>query len=177
MKKIALIVAILLVVVVIFGLGVFRLKFVVNDTPIVDIDANELSDATYTIGGGLIKMRANNDIELNKKNPNTKTWTWVSTTYSDGTIVKPVDSKMFALILNSDQTFFASTDCNNISGKYTTDEYKVSFEQIASTLMYCDASQEKDFIKSLQEAVEYKFNSSGEFTLLLKDNGGVAVFR
>ena len=177
MKKIALIVAILLVIVIIFGLGVFRFKFAVNDTPIVDIDANELSDATYTIGGGLIKMRSNNDIELYKKNPNTKIWTWISTTYGDGTIVKPADPKMFALVLNNDQTFFASTDCNHISGKYTTNEYKLSFEQIASTLMSCEVSQEKDFIKSLQDTVEYKFNSSGEFTLLLKDNGGVAVFR
>jgi len=64
-----------------------------------------------------------------------------------------------------------------VLSKYTTNEYKLSFEQIASTLMSCEVSQEKDFIKSLQDTVEYKFNSSGEFTLLLKDNGGVAVFR
>lgn len=106
-----------------------------------------------------------------------QTWHWVSTTYGDGKLVKPVDSKKFALTFREGKVFSASTDCNGVGGEYTTSGNKISFERMMSTLMYCEGSQEGEFAKMLSEIGSYHFTSRGELVFDLKFDSGVMVFR
>ena len=44
-----------------------------------------------------------------------------------------------------------TTDCNNFSGSYKVDGNQLTFGEFAATMMYCEGSQESDFLKSLGE--------------------------
>lgn len=106
-----------------------------------------------------------------------KTWAWMSTLYNDGKKIMPKQPGIFTIAFLSDGTFSATTDCNSISGGYTVDAYTISFGPITSTKMYCDGSQEADFVALLESAQSYHFTSKGELILDLKFDSGSAIFK
>jgi heat shock protein HslJ len=53
-----------------------------------------------------------------------KTWTWVSITYNDGTVIKPKITDKFKLTFKG-KTFSATTDCNGIGGEFITNQNKI----------------------------------------------------
>jgi glycine/D-amino acid oxidase-like deaminating enzyme/heat shock protein HslJ len=106
-----------------------------------------------------------------------KKWTWIRALYNDGTEIIPRRAGVFALTLNKDGTFSATTDCNSVGGNYTTNGSQINFGEIFSTLMYCEDSQESDFIKLLENASGFLFTSRGELVLDLKYDSGTATFR
>ena len=108
---------------------------------------------------------------------NMKTWNWISALYNDDTTLAPKKADTFTLTFDSDDTFSATTDCNQMSGSYTVIGSKISFSSIASTLKYCEGSQESDFSKLLENASSYLFTSEGELILEQKLDSGIAVFK
>lgn len=106
-----------------------------------------------------------------------KTWNWVSTIYNNDTRTTPRDSKKFSITLKNSGTFTATTDCNNAGGNYVIDGNKISFDKIMSTMVYCEGSQENDFMKMLGEVANYHFTSRGELIFDLKFDSGSSVFR
>lgn len=106
-----------------------------------------------------------------------KTWDWVSTRYSNDTTVVPKKQNAFTLTFNKDGTFRATTDCNSMSGTYTVKDKNISFGDIATTLMYCEGSQESDFAKMLGAVQSYLFTSKGELVFDLKLDTGSFIFR
>lgn len=106
-----------------------------------------------------------------------KTWVWQSALYNDGRTITPKRAGAFTLTLRSDGTFSAATDCNAVGGNYTATDTTLVFEQMMSTLMYCEGSQEKDFQDILSGTTGYHFTSKGELILDLKFDSGSAVFR
>ena len=108
---------------------------------------------------------------------NMKTWNWIKTTYNSGIEIKPITEKTFAITFKDSKTFSATTDCNSISGEYILNKSKISFNKIASTLMYCEGSQESEFIKMLGEVENYSFTSKGELILGLRLNNGSMVLK
>ena len=106
-----------------------------------------------------------------------KPWTWVRAQYNDGRVVAPRQPGRFTLTLSPDGTFSAATDCNQLRGRYTASEGGISFGEMASTKMYCEASQEAAFASLLREAQRYHFTSRGELVFDLKFDSGVVVFR
>ncbi len=77
-------------------------------------------------------------------------WVW-ETTYEgagpDAKVLKDTPKKpsKFSLRFFENGTFSATTDCNSMSGKYVKDDFTLSFSEVVSTLMFCDASQEQIF--------------------------------
>jgi len=108
---------------------------------------------------------------------NMKTWEWTNTIYNNDTEVKPLSDKKFTLTLNKDNTFSATTDCNGVGGKYVVDGNKITFSKMASTLMYCENSQEADFTKMLSETQNYLFTSKGQLVFTLNFDSGSVFFR
>lgn len=104
-------------------------------------------------------------------------WRWQNTLYNDGREIKPNKPESFTLKFNNDGTFSATTDCNSAGGKYATAGENISFTEIFSTLMYCEVSQESEFIQLLNNTSGYHFTSRGELILDLKFDSGSAVFR
>lgn len=105
------------------------------------------------------------------------TWNWISTIYSNDKVVTPKKEKVFTLTFKNDGTFSATTDCNRMSGSYTTKGKEISFSKIATTLMYCEGSQEAEFGKMLGEVQSYHFTSKGELIFDLKFDSGTFIFR
>jgi heat shock protein HslJ len=90
------------------------------------------------------------------------TWVWVKTL--DGTgpaaqdepIITPVQTKAFTLKFAADGTVSGTTDCNSFGGTYSFDERNnIRFGSFMSTLMYCENSQEQEFISMIKDSSVY----------------------
>jgi heat shock protein HslJ len=101
-------------------------------------------------------------------------WRWVSAELN-GSELKPNKPEAFVLTLSTDARFASSTDCNQLVGSYTVDGANLTFGQIASTMMYCEGSQEGEYSALLAETSSYKIKDT-MLTLQLKDNKGTMQF-
>lgn len=106
-----------------------------------------------------------------------KTWEWQGTQLSNKTMVSPGQLGKFALAFTVDGKVSVRTDCNAVSGMYTTTNKKLTFDQFVSTKMFCENSQEDLFVKELSAVTNYLFTGRGELKLTLKDNAGTMTFK
>src|SRR5690606_5733811 len=90
-----------------------------------------------------------------------KTWTWVKTTYANGTVETPQSPERFKLTFSSPNTFSSSTDCNGVGGEYTTNGNSIKLDKMMSTLMYCEGSQEGVYGQALTKVESYSFSANG----------------
>ena len=105
------------------------------------------------------------------------TWTWLETAYNDDMIVKPIQTEAFTLTF-ADGRVQGATDCNHFSGAYTAGDRKIQFDdKMAMTKMYCEGSQETEFVKMLLEVRSYFFTSKGQLILEIKFDSGSMRFR
>ena len=73
-----------------------------------------------------------------------KEWEWVNAEYYG--YARPVEFApkqpgVFMLTFEESGMFFATTDCNSISGSYIAGGGMIEFKNVASTKMYCEGSQ------------------------------------
>jgi heat shock protein HslJ len=128
----------------------------------------------------LIQVEVNFEGEAD---PNTmmldmKVWKWIKTTYNNDTERTPKEVDAFTLTFKDDGTFSATTDCNSLSGDYTTQANRIVFgENIAMTKKFCENSEEQEFISLFSETEFFLFTSKGELVLELKVDSGSALFR
>lgn len=106
-----------------------------------------------------------------------KEWFWVETRYSNDEIVKSKKENAFSIVLNSDGTVSFKTDCNNAAGFYEIDNYEIKFSQIAHDQLFCEGSQEEEFISMISEVDSFNFDDSGGLVLGIKDNLGSMIFK
>lgn len=104
-------------------------------------------------------------------------WKWINTIYNNDTTVTPKKPGVFTLTFKKDGTFSATTDCNRMSGGYVAKGGNITFGNIASTLMFCEGSQEQDFSTMLGKIQSYHFTTKGELIFDLKFDTGSAIFR
>ena len=132
---------------------------------------------TNTMQWGVVANDFEGEADPNTMTLGMKSWTWVTTNYSNDKTVTPIKSKTFTIAFKNDGTFAATTDCNSIAGKYSVDGQKINFSDTLSTLMFCQGSQEGDFSKMLDQVDSYSFNSKGQLILDLKLDSGSAIFQ
>lgn len=130
-----------------------------------------------TLQFGIVAQNFEGEADPSRMTLTMKTWDWISTRYNNDTTVMPKKTKAFTLTFKSDGTFRAMTDCNTMSGKFTVTGSKILFSNIATTLMYCEGSQESEFSKMLGEVQSYLFTSKGELVFNLKLDSGSFIFR
>jgi heat shock protein HslJ len=105
------------------------------------------------------------------------TWTWVETAYNNDTVVQPNEQEAFTLTF-ADGRVRGTTDCNGFGGAYTVDGHKIQFDdKMAMTKMYCEGSQETEFVKMLLNVGSYLFTNKGELILEIKFDSGIMKFR
>lgn len=63
-------------------------------------------------------------------------YTYNPVEYSSYTLVKPQNTYRF--VMNRDSTFFCSTDCNSLSGRYIVSGDSIRFDCLTSTEMACE---------------------------------------
>lgn len=91
------------------------------------------------------------------ENLTSSVWVWEKTYLGTGPTtdienpIIPQRSDAFTLSFSSDGTVNGTTDCNNFSGTYAIENGKIKFTSLMSTLMYCDGSQEQEFISMIKD--------------------------
>ena len=105
-----------------------------------------------------------------------KTWNWVGGLLNNGESIIFKKPEAFTLALKEGR-FSAKTDCNSITGSYTASSGLITFSNMAMTKMYCEGSQESEFIKLLENSIGYHFTSRGQLIFDLKFDSGNFTFR
>jgi len=116
-------------------------------------------------------------VDISVMNLTMQPWTWVQTTYSDGTELAPTEPDDFTLTFNADNTVSISTDCNTMNGTYQTNDYQITFGPMTMTKMFCADTKESAFATMLEQTQSYFFTTRGELVLDLALDSGSSVFR
>lgn len=105
------------------------------------------------------------------------TWVWQKTVMTDGSIVTPKLADRFTITFTGDDKISGTTDCNGFFGSYTraTDGI-ITFGPLASTMMYCEGSQESVFMGAVQKTSRYTFDEFGNLVLILSGDIGKVFF-
>jgi heat shock protein HslJ len=125
------------------------------------------TDTTTDEGGGTTVPSALTD----------KPWQWVRTNYTDGRVFAPKQATAFVITFNQDGSMSATTDCNGVSGSYTAVADSLAFGALATTMMFCDGSEEGVFNELLGTVSTYRFTVGGELELGLKAGEGVMILK
>lgn len=104
------------------------------------------------------------------------TWVWQATTLN-GVVTEPKRPGVFALTFRVDTaTVQGKTDCNGFGGSYKAGANgSLIFGSLNSTLMYCEGSQEQEFVSAISAVDSYYFTGSGALVLELR-KGGTMLF-
>jgi len=130
-----------------------------------------------TMQFGTVEQNFPGEADPKKMNLYMKTWNWINTTYNDGKIIKPRIEGKFSITFSKDGSFSIKTDCNNAGGNFEVSQGKISFGSMFSTLMYCEGSQESEFLKMMSEVQSFFFTSKGEMVFELKFDSGSIIFK
>ncbi len=106
-----------------------------------------------------------------------KTWIWQRADYANGRELIPLKPGVFSIRFTDADSFLVTTDCNGAGGTYSVESDSLLLTDTFSTMMYCEESQESDFLKLLQETSGFKFTSRGELIFILELDKGTVTFR
>jgi heat shock protein HslJ len=132
---------------------------------------------TETLSWGTVEQNFPGEANPDMMSLQMKSWSWVQTTYNNGDSLTLVDVDTFTLTFMDDDTFSATTDCNTVGGQYDTNDNQISFTNLFATEMFCEDSQEQEFVTMLSAVQSYFFTSTGELVFDLTFDSGSSVFR
>ena len=105
-----------------------------------------------------------------------KKWTWQEASYNNK-IITPKEKDQFTLSFQSDGKISVTTDCNNAFGSYQVSDNNLTFSQMASTKMYCQNSQEDEFIAMLLKTSQIRIDEQKNLILILQNKEGQILFQ
>ena len=106
-----------------------------------------------------------------------KTWVWQRAEYNDGRVVTPNKPNSFTVTFEATGSVAIGTDCNSVGADYRAEDGIIAFTNMRTTLMYCEGSQETEFVTLLADATTFHFTSRGELVFGLKFDSGTVIFR
>lgn len=104
------------------------------------------------------------------------TWVWEETIMNNGDITTPAEEDAFTLNFTTDGSISGTTDCNSFGGSYSLSETEINFGDMAMTRMYCEGSQEQDFVDMVTESNMIYFDENDDLVLLLPYDSGSVIF-
>ncbi len=134
-----------------------------ENTPPTEMDNNDMDESVDTSDQAVMM-----EFEA-------KSWTWVSASLNDESEIVPTKPGVFTLTFK-DGGVSVRTDCNNAGGQFTAADGRLSFEAMMSTMMYCEGSQEGEFLQLLSNVDTYDFSSDEALILGLKFDSGTIRF-
>lgn len=145
-------------------------EVVVGDNPEIK------PETTVSIPKG--KLPAGSAPAVDPKEIQSKTWVWQKTVMSDGSVVIPKKIGIFTLEMKPDGNLSGKTDCNGFFGDYKigTDGV-ISVGPLASTMMFCEGSQEREYTNAISTSSRYMLDESGNLVLLLQYDSGSVFFK
>lgn len=103
------------------------------------------------------------------------TWVWEKTGMSDGAITEPKNKGAFTLKFLENNVVEITTDCNSGSGSYSVEGTTLTIGEIMSTQMYCENSQESEFMRQLGMVQSYLIKDE-KLHLLFKYDSGTMTY-
>lgn len=118
------------------------------------------------------------------------TWVWERNIMSDDSIITPNQEGAFSVSFTEEGKVYGTTDCNNFLGRFETFPAEgldtlgeidlvngeIKFGDLASTLMYCEDSQEELFTSYLADTYHYIIYEGEELFLNIKYDSGNMQF-
>lgn len=94
-------------------------------------------------------------------------WVWKGTELASGEIIAPNKPGVFTITFNDDETVRGATDCNGFFGPYAMQAGdRLTFGPLASTMMYCEGSQEAEFTGAIGGVTHYSLADNGDLILI-----------
>lgn len=108
-------------------------------------------------------------------------WQWKNTTMvvDGGTrveTIEPEEPSQFVVRFEEDGRMSATTDCNNVSGRYSVDGAGLTFSELTSTRMFCENSLEEEFTDQLSRVVGFLLRDD-EVQFLVGEEGIMTLER
>jgi heat shock protein HslJ len=103
-------------------------------------------------------------------------WIWVASE-KEGRAIEPKKPDTFSLVFGDDGNVAIGTDCNSMSASYTAKDGKISLGEMATTMMYCEGSQEQEFSGLLRGVSKYEITPSGEPMLELSSGKTFVILK
>ncbi|MCD8528272.1 MAG: META domain-containing protein [Candidatus Pacebacteria bacterium] len=103
-------------------------------------------------------------------------WVWEKTQMNNDDLFEPLRAGAFTLTFTNDGNIYGTTDCNGFGGSYTLDGTKISTSEFFSTMMFCENSQERDFMDMVSVADQVFFDDADNLVLLLPYDSGSIIF-
>lgn len=105
------------------------------------------------------------------------TWVWKHIIVGGDAIAEPMKPGVFTITFTADGKVSGTTDCNSFGGQYTLgSDGVITFGPFASTLMFCEGSQEPDFMAALAQTNRLTTDTDGNLIFVLGDTSNVLVF-
>lgn len=118
------------------------------------------------------------EVDPNKMVLGFKTWEWTLTQMANGQQALPKKPGVFTLTFENDGKVLVGTDCNQGSGTFSRGQGNIlTLGSIASTKMFCEGSQENDFVSAFSQVTSYYFTLKGDLVLRLANNAGEMRFK
>lgn len=98
------------------------------------------------------------------------TWNWDKAITAEGEFI-PKQKEAFTITFSDDGKVNGTTDCNGFFGEYQIEEYQgLSLSPLATTMMYCEGSEEAVLTAYLASSTSYTFSSPEELVITLQDS-------
>lgn len=104
------------------------------------------------------------------------TWVWQATTVGE-VVTEPRRTDAFTVTFNADGQISGTTDCNGFFASYEVKaDGSLNISPLGMTKMYCEGSQEMEFVTPLEDVASFSFAGSGALVLELKEGKGTMLF-
>lgn len=104
-------------------------------------------------------------------------WQWIETQYPEGEIITSTKPSQFVAQFGTDGKFYSSTDCNSISGEYTSDDGSIFFDHLVATEMGCmGETLEQSYSTMIAAAKGYTITPTGNLLIRLVTENTTMVF-
>lgn len=110
------------------------------------------------------------------------TWRWERTQMNDDTVITPQKAEAFTISFFTDEAtgetnkVSGTTDCNGFFGSYFLQDNQITFNPLGSTMMYCEGSQESEFLGQIQSVNQFLMETPDQLVLLLPYDSGSMIF-
>lgn len=168
MKKKDILIAVAIILVIV-ALGVYFIAK--NNKPIIVPVQDNNKNQEDILNGDVLTDQGSLKNQLVAKQ-----WTWDATMLTDAVKISPEQADAFTVTFNESGDFNGTTDCNNFFGSYETEGNSLIFGPMGSTKMYCEGSQESDFINSFAQADNFMIDDEGTLVIMLKLEAGSMLF-
>lgn len=103
-------------------------------------------------------------------------WQWEQTQMNNDDLITPNTVDAFTLTFTDEGLVSGTTDCNTLAGSFALNDTRIQMNNLAVTRMFCENSQEAEFLNMVQTSQYIYFTEDNRFVLLLPYDSGSVIF-